>query len=176
MCCPPLRFTFGRRPPQSESAMDEPVSIAEMQLGDVDQVLVIERRSYPTPWSRRAFVSELTENAYAHYLVARMGQRIVGYIGMWFVIDEGHITNVAVHPDFRGKGVGRQLMQAAMDLARLQGGVRITLEVRVSNYVAQGLYTSLGYKKVGVRRGYYTDNGEDAYIMVWGEMPGEGRH
>jgi len=156
--------------------MDEAVRIEEMRLQDVDQVLGIERRSYPTPWSRRAFVSELTENAYAHYLVARLGQRVVGYIGMWFVIDEGHITNVAVHPDARNRGVGRQLMQAAMDLARLSGGVRVTLEVRISNAVAQHLYSSLGFQTVGVRRGYYTDNGEDAYIMVWGEMPGEGRH
>ncbi len=153
--------------------IDEPVRIEEMRLPDVDQVLQTERKSYATPWSRRAFVSELTENAYAHYLVAKTGQRVVGYIGMWFIIDEGHITNVAVHPDFRGRGVGRMLMQAAMDLAKLSGGLRVTLEVRVSNGVAQHLYETLSFRRVGVRRGYYTDNGEDAYIMVWGAMPGE---
>jgi ribosomal-protein-alanine N-acetyltransferase len=153
--------------------IDEPVRIEEMRLPDVDQVLQTERKAYTTPWSRRAFVSELTENAYAHYLVAKVGQRVIGYIGMWFIIDEGHITNVAVHPDFRGRGVGRMLMQAAMDLAKLSGGMRVTLEVRVSNAVAQHLYESLAFRRVGVRRGYYTDNGEDAYIMVWGALPGE---
>ncbi|MDA8346892.1 MAG: ribosomal protein S18-alanine N-acetyltransferase [Thermaerobacter sp.] len=157
-----------------DEMLDEPVHVEEMRLPDVEQVLVTERKSYATPWSRRAFVSELTENAYAHYLVAKAGQRVVGYCGMWFIVDEGHITNVAVHPDFRGRGVGRMLMQAAMDLARLSGGIRVTLEVRISNTIAQSLYESLGFHRVGVRRGYYTDNGEDAYIMVWGRMPGEG--
>ena len=169
---PPLRFISGRRRSPDDEMIDGSMHVEEMRLADVDQVLVTERKSYATPWSRRAFVSELTENAYAHYLVAKSGQRIIGYIGMWFIVDEGHITNVAVHPDFRGRGVGRMLMQAAMDLAKISGGIRVTLEVRVSNTVAQNLYDSLGFRRVGLRRGYYTDNGEDAYIMVWGSMPG----
>lgn len=168
-----LRFISGRKPAVEDDG-SAPVRVDEMRLADLDQVLEIERGSYLTPWSRRAFISELTENAYALYLVGRRGQRIVGYIGMWQVIDEGHITNVAVHPAERGKGYGRALMEAAMGASVERGSVRLTLEVRVSNLVAQGLYRSLGFRQVGLRRGYYTDNGEDAYVMVWGELPGGG--
>lgn len=170
---PGLRFIYDRKP----RIEDDPGALArveEMRVQDLDQVLLIERGSYLTPWSRRAFISELTENAYALYLVARRGSRVVGYIGMWQVVDEGHITNVAVHPDERGKGYGRLLMEAAMQAAAERGSVRVTLEVRVSNLVAKNLYTSLGFHQVGVRRGYYSDNGEDAYVMVQGEMPGGG--
>lgn len=167
--------------------MEKPeVVFDEMRLGDLDQVLEIERLSYPTPWSKRAFQSELTENAYAHYYVARLkpdssyakgapdvysgGQSsavrsIVGYIGVWVILDEAHITNVAVHPNFRRMGLGERLMRFAFDKALEFGATRVTLEVRVSNIPAQNLYKKLGFQERGIRKGYYTDTNEDAIIM-----------
>lgn len=154
------------------------VAIEPMRLRDLGDILKIERLSFPTPWSRYAFLSELLENDRAYYLVARLvpttrprprRPRPVGYVGVWLVLDEGHITNVAVHPEFRGHGVGRMLMQAVENLVREKGGKRMTLEVRRSNLVAQNLYRSLGYKSAGVRRGYYRDNNEDAFIM-WKDL------
>jgi ribosomal-protein-alanine N-acetyltransferase len=148
----------------SEPLVD--LRVVKMVLADLPQVLEIEHLSYPTPWSRRAFVSELTENAYAHYLAAKSGSRLLGYAGMWLVLDEAHITNVAVHPNARRQGVGRLLMETAVQLTEEHGCRTVTLEVRRTNQVAQSLYRSLGFQVMGVRKGYYTDNGEDALIMV----------
>ena len=99
-------------------------------------------------------------------------RRVAGYIGMWLVIDEGHITTIAVHPLHRGRGVGRQLLEAAEAIARERGALRITLEVRVSNTVAHSLYQKMGYVDAGIRPGYYRDNNEDAIIM-WKELYSE---
>ncbi len=141
------------------------ISIEQMRVSDIDRVLEIEALSYPTPWSRRAFQSELTDNAYAHYYVARCNGEIVGYVGMWVILDEAHITNIAVHPDFRRKGIGRRLLKAMFEEAKTYGGTRMTLEVRVSNYSAQTLYRELGFVDRGIRKGYYSDTNEDAIIM-----------
>jgi len=150
-----------------------PIVIEPMRVADIDMVLEIERRSFPTPWSRAAFVSELLDNDRAHYLVARTatqnGPLVVGYIGLWLIAGEGHITNVAVHPDYRQRGIGRRLLEAAADLCRLRSARRMTLEVRVSNLVAQRLYRDLGFVSAGIRRGYYRDNNEDAIIM-WKDL------
>ena len=136
-----------------------------MRVRDLPEILRIERLSFPTPWTKGAFLSELLENDRAYYLVARVGERAVGYVGVWIIVDEGHITNIAVHPDFRGRGIGRQLLRSIMELGRKKGARRFTLEVRKSNLVAQNLYRSLGFVEIGVRRGYYLDNNEDAIIM-----------
>jgi len=150
-----------------------PIFIEPMTLDDVDAVIEIERRSFPTPWSRAAFVSELLDNDRAHYMVARLkteaGPRVVGYIGMWIIAGEGHITNVAVHPDYRQRGIGRRLLEAAADLCRSCAARRMTLEVRVSNIVAQRLYEDIGFVSAGIRKGYYRDNNEDAIIM-WKDL------
>lgn len=114
-------------------------------------------------------MSELLENRRAHYLVVADGRRAVGYIGLWLIAGEGHVTNVAVHPDYRGLGLGRRLMEAMVELCRQHKARRMTLEVRRSNFVAQNLYKSLGFVFCGTRRGYYRDNGEDALIM-WLEL------
>jgi len=140
-------------------------AIRPMREGDLDQVLEIEALSFPIPWSRYAFASELKENAFAYYLVCQDGEQVVGYAGMWVILDEAHITNVAVHPDHRRRGVGQMLMLALEEAALARGATRITLEVRVSNTAAQQLYEMLGYRRTGVRRAYYTDNKEDALIM-----------
>lgn len=143
---------------------EEPI-IRPMFISDLDQVLLVETHSFATPWSRAAFYGELLENPRARYLVAVNGRRVAGYIGLWLILDEAHITNVAVHPDYRGRGIGRMLMMQAEKVAAANGARRMTLEVRKSNIVAQNLYRSLGYYSVGVRPGYYRDNNEDAIIM-----------
>jgi len=145
--------------------------ISPMRQSDLDSVMNIEKASFPTPWSRNAFLSEIYENSRACYLVARQNGKVIGYVGIWVILDEGHITNLAVHPDFRRRGVGERLMRAIMDYARSKGAKRITLEVRVSNLGAQKLYEKLGFVSVGIRPGYYHDNGEDAMIMWKNEQP-----
>lgn len=147
------------------------VVIGAMDLADLDGVLEVEAHSFPSPWSRQAFIQELTSNRFAHYRVARAGHRIVGYAGMWVVLDEAHVTNVAVHPDWRGRGLGKGLMLDLFAQALEQGAVRMTLEVRISNHVAQRLYTQLQFKPAGVRKGYYSDTGEDALIMWLDPLP-----
>lgn len=141
------------------------ITIEKMTLQDLDEIMEIEKVSYLTPWSRRAFQSELTENAYAHYYVARHNGKIVGYVGMWVILEEAHITNIAVHPDFRRRGVARQLLEKMFEEARNMGATRMTLEVRVSNIPAQTLYRKLGFVDRGLRKGYYTDTNEDAIVM-----------
>lgn len=160
-----------RRPEAAEPASaavddDAPPIVVPMRVEDLDAILVIERASFPTPWSRRAFLSELTENAYARYYVAKVGGRVIGYAGTWAVLDEVHITNVAVHPSWRHQGIGRQLMEAIVTRADENRCRRVTLEVRRSNLVAQRLYESFGFVRRGVREGYYTDTHEDAFVMV----------
>ncbi|MBI2914651.1 MAG: ribosomal protein S18-alanine N-acetyltransferase [Firmicutes bacterium] len=150
------------------------LSIEPMRVRDLGEILKIERLSFPTPWSKNAFLSELLENDRAYYLVARLLDKPVGYIGVWIIADEGHITNVAVHPMCRGRGIGRKLLVSVSELARRKGAARLTLEVRVSNVRAQGLYKSLGFKGAGVRRGYYRDNNEDAIIM-WKDIEPDGK-
>lgn len=143
----------------------EAILIDPMRVRDLGEIMKIEKLSFTTPWSKQAFLSELLDNDRAYYLVAKVNDRPVGYIGIWLVAGEGHITNVAVHPDFRGKGVGNRLLTAAEELAVARGHRRLTLEVRTSNDVAQRLYRKLGYIAAGIRRQYYRDNNEDAIVM-----------
>jgi ribosomal-protein-alanine N-acetyltransferase len=141
------------------------VVVRDMYLNDLDAVLDIEREAFPTPWSRAAFQTELVENTFAVYLVLEVHGRIAAYGGMWLILDEAHVTNVAVHPTFRGRGFGEAMMLGLMERARDQGCRRMTLEVRRGNLVAQNLYKKLGFVQLGVRKGYYTDTHEDAFIM-----------
>lgn len=136
-----------------------------MEYADIDQILAIEKSSFAVPWSREAMESELRNSA-ARYMVLVSGAEVFAYAGAWVVIDEGHVTNVAVRPDMRGKGCGKAVLRALIrELLSLD--VRyMTLEVRISNTPAISLYKRLGFKKAGVRKGYYEDNREDAYIMV----------
>jgi ribosomal-protein-alanine N-acetyltransferase len=143
----------------------EGLVVRDMYLTDLESVLRIERGSFPTPWSRSAFQTELVDNTFAVYLVLDFHGRVVAYGGMWLILDEAHVTNVAVDPEFRGHGFGEQMMEGLIDRARAQGARRMTLEVRRSNTVAQNLYQKLGFVQLGVRRGYYTDTHEDAFIM-----------
>jgi len=139
-----------------------------MTVEDIDAVLYIERLSFTTPWSRNAFLQELTANSLAMYFVGRLGDIIVCYGGCWLIHDEAHITNVAVDPQFRGKGYGAGICRWLMSEASLRGMTRATLEVRVSNVAARELYRKMGFLPAGVRPNYYTDTKEDALIM-WKE-------
>ncbi len=136
-----------------------------MTLQDLDRIIEIEQLSFTLPWSRSSFYQELTNNPYARYIVMEYDGQVIGYCGMWLVMDEAHITNIAVLPQFRGKKLGEALMRQAMVLAREEGAQTMTLEVRVSNTVAQSLYRKLGFLNGGIRKRYYSDNQEDALVM-----------
>jgi ribosomal-protein-alanine N-acetyltransferase len=144
--------------------------IEPMCLDDLEGVLEIETLSFSTPWSRQSFLHEILENERAVYLVYKEFGKVLGYVGMWVVLDEGHITNLAVHPSYRQRGVGRGLIQRLEEVGRERGVRHLTLEVRKSNMPAQNLYREVGFTSVGVRRQYYLDNMEDAIIMWKGPI------
>lgn len=136
---------------------------------DLKAILEIERVSFATPWSLEAFKTELKDNEYARYLCLELEGQVIGYMGLWFILDEGHITNIAITPNHRGQHWGEFLMRSVMEKMLEQGMARMTLEVRVTNSPAQSLYKRLGFVTAGVRKGYYADTGEDALIM-WAEL------
>lgn len=132
---------------------------------DIDQILKIEELSFATPWTRQSFENELKLNQFAVYLVLEKEGQILGYCGMWLIVDEAHITNIAVLPEFRGQKLGEAILRMIMEVAKKKGAKTMTLEVRVSNTVAQSLYRKLGFMNGGIRKNYYTDNYEDALVM-----------
>lgn len=142
-----------------------------MTLEDVDAVHAIEEATFPTPWSHQSFVEEMTGNKCARYMVAVEDERIIAFAGAWCIFEEGHITNIAVEAAQRGRGVGKGITQALMQYAANLGVQYLTLEVRKSNLIAQSMYKSLGFIELGVRKRYYEDNGEDAYLMVCQNLP-----
>ena len=144
--------------------------IRRMTADDVDAVAAIEAATFPTPWSRDAFASEM-RNVAARYLVAELAGEVIGFAGAWIILDESHVTNIAVKKEHRGQGYGRLLTAGLMQYLSNLGAAYVTLEVRKSNLVAQNLYASLGFVRLGVRKRYYEDNGEDALIMVCDHMP-----
>jgi ribosomal-protein-alanine N-acetyltransferase len=151
-------------------ALTARVIVEPMRMDDVGDVHEIERLSFSVPWPAHAFAQELRGNRMAHYLVARAGDRVVGFAGTWLMVDESHITTFGVHPDWRRQGIGRQLMLAISELSIRVGARRMTLEVRVSNVGAQTLYRSFGFEVAGRRLRYYTDDGEDALVMTTPEL------
>lgn len=141
------------------------MEIRFMTVDDLDAVMEIEHSSFSIPWSREAFYNEIEQNHLSTYLVVEDGERVAGYCGVWLVVDEAHITNVAVLPDYRGQGLGEALMQRIMKIAKEVGARVMTLEVRLSNKAAQGLYRKMGFQDGGIRKRYYSDNQEDALVM-----------
>jgi ribosomal-protein-alanine N-acetyltransferase len=179
-----------RYPPSTYSihkSMPErlPYVVESMTLADVDQVMDIEYLSFSTPWSARAYRYEIAENDHSTMLVVRPrtapGGRLVqltrqfglvkpgpvlGYAGFWLLVDDAHICTIAVHPQWRGQGLGEMLMISLLDRGMELDALRATLEVRVSNRAAQKLYRKYGFEIVSRRKRYYSDNNEDAYIMT----------
>ena len=147
-------------------AVSTPVRLDPMAINDLPAVQEIERLSFSSPWPAYALEQELTANRLARYVVARAGDTIVAFAGVWLMVDDAHITTFSVHPDWRRRGIGQQLLMGVADLAREIGARRLTLEVRASNEAAQRLYEHFGFDIVGRRKAYYTDNGEDALIMT----------
>ena len=148
------------------------VVVEPMRLEDVAAVHEIERLSFRTPWPAYAFEQELRGNRLARYLVARVGDRVVGFAGLWLMVDEAHITTFGVHPEWRRQGIGRQLLLNLAELSIAIEAQRMTLEVRASNEVAQALYRAFGFDVAGRRRAYYTDDGEDALVMTTPDLTG----
>lgn len=146
--------------------MSSTVYYRKMTVADVPAVYAIELATFPTPWTLDSFYYEMTENQFAHYILAvNSDETIIGFCGMWMVIDAAQITNVAVVESARGLGIGERLMREAMDIAWAHQMDIMSLEVRVSNNVAKNLYRKLGFQDGGIRKGYYTDNQEDALVM-----------
>ena len=145
--------------------MSEPF-IRPIREEDVDSIHEIETLCFAMPWSRESILHDVKENVVARWLVLDSGEGdVVAYAGMWFVLDEAHVCNVAVHPDHRRKGYGRMIFDALVELAQENSMSMMTLEVRRSNTAAQNLYHACGFLDVGYRKRYYEDNKEDALIM-----------
>jgi ribosomal-protein-alanine N-acetyltransferase len=136
-----------------------------MKEEDIDQIVEVENASFTTPWSREAFYNELHNNKFAVYIVIEEDDKIIGYCGAWVVIDETHVTNVAILPEYRGRKLGEALLKKMMSVAREMGAKSMTLEVRVTNNIAQSLYRKLGFQNGGIRKNYYSDNQENALVM-----------
>lgn len=148
--------------------------LSPMQPEDVDAIMPLERQAFADPWTRRMYLSDLTDNALATYRVIRSAEGsglppILGWGGFWLLVDEAHIATIASHPEHRGCGLGEWLVVDLMERALERGARVATLEVRASNLVAQKLYAKLGFDIVGTRRRYYRD-GEDGLIMTTPEL------
>ncbi len=139
--------------------------VRDMKLEDLDQIMILEELCFSVPWSRDAFTNEITKNKLAHYIILEIDEIIVGYGGVWYIVDEGHITNVAIHKDYRKQGLGKELVKGMIEKAKKSNISHMTLEVRKSNIPAITLYERMGFLVAGVRPKYYTDNNEDALIM-----------
>lgn len=157
------------------SPREEQPVLRRMTIEDITKIMEIEHEAFTLPWTEEAFRNELTMNHFARYLVIELDGVIVGYAGMWTIMDEAHVTNIAIREASRGRRLGQTLLLQLMEWAVELGMVRMTLEVRVTNEPAQNLYRKLGFTDAGVRKGYYSDNNEDALIM-WCELPQQGEH
>lgn len=136
-----------------------------MTLEDLDRVADLEIQCFATPWPQEALREELTSNAKAHYYVYEADGRLVGYCGLWLILDEGHITNLAIDPQEQGKGYAQEMLTAFSEAVQAEGARFLTLEVRSGNAPAIRVYEKAGFVAQGVRKGYYLDSGEDALIM-----------
>lgn len=146
------------------------VVFRRMAVADIDTIIDIEKECFPVPWTKEAFYNELMYNHFAHYFVMLWRGDIIGFGGLWTILDEAHVTNIGLRAAYRGRKLGERLLTELIQFAARREMKRMTLEVRVSNEVALGLYEKFGFKVEGIRRGYYSDNGEDAFIM-WADVP-----
>lgn len=166
------------RPPESGDLRAErdpraPLEIAAMAEADVRDVLRIEQQSFSTTWPANAFYQELHDNKLAHYFIGRARDRLVAYGGIWVILEDSHITTIAVDPQYRGCRYGELMLLHLLDEAIERGASWMTLEVRESNTAAQALYRKYGFTTVSTRRGYYSDNNENALVMWAGNLRSE---
>ena len=162
-----------------------PYIVEPMRLDHLDQVMAIENITFSAPWSARSYRYEITQNDYGTLIIVRPRREsarqlpkwlswlscskrspVLGYAGFWLLVDEAHIATIAVHPEWRGQGLGELLLSALLEEGANQGARQATLEVRRYNKVAQALYHKYGFEIIGLRKCYYTDNKEDALIMT----------
>ena len=141
------------------------ILVRKMEEGDLDRIMEIEKDCFTTPWSRESFLIEITENLLARYLVVEVDGILAGYGGIWMIVGEGHITNIAVETQYRKLGLGKKLVEGLIKISIAMGIESMTLEVRETNIAAQNLYKQYGFIEEGVRPNYYQDDNEDAIIM-----------
>lgn len=151
----------------------EHFTIERMASSDIAAVTRIERASFATVWPSDAFYNELSTNKLAHYFVGRLHERIVAYGGIWVILEDSHVTTLAVDPEYRARRFGELLLLRLIDEAIERGAAWMTLEVRESNTVAQRLYRKYGFTTVTMRTGYYSDDNESALIMWAGSLKSE---
>ncbi len=140
--------------------------IQRMEIADLNRILELERLCFSSPWSMDDFVYELNENPFGYYVVLREGKNIIAYLGLWMDEERAQITTIGVDPAHRGKGYAKALMEHMFDVCSSKGVRIYSLEVRISNQSAISLYKRFGFEQVGLRKAYYQDNHEDAYLMI----------
>lgn len=153
------------RAPSDPPRLPMPIELVPMRRRHVRDVIMIERRVYPRPWSAALFFSEMGQRKTRHYVCAMLGKTLIGYGGLMVHGDEGHITTIAVDPDHQSGGAGTRIMLDLVEEARERGARTVALEVRVANWPAQRLYAWFGFRPVGIRKNYYAETGEDALVM-----------
>ncbi len=148
------------------------LEIEPMSLEHIPEVLRIENLCFTTVWPRNAFLNEITDNKLAHYFVGRADGKLIAYGGLWVILEDAHITTVAVEPAHQRHGHGERMLIRLLEESIDRGASWITLEVRESNVAAQRLYKKYGFSVVNTRRGYYSDNDENALVMWAGNLKG----
>lgn len=157
------------QPERATASAAAQVAVRVLRGSDIETVSRIERQSFSTPWNTQAYLTEIA-NPNAVYLVATWNDTVIGYGGLWVIMDEAHITTIAVDPTYRGHKIGERLLIEMLCASRKKGAARATLEVRENNEVAQSLYVKYGFEWVALRKAYYADNNENAVIMWINDM------
>lgn len=147
------------------TSLQDRITFRRVTENDIQTLVEIEKESFAVPWPADAFYHDIQHNRFAAYIMIELDGQVAGYCGVWIILDEAHITNIAILPKYRGMKLGEILLAKVMEIAKETGAMSMTLEVRVSNEVAKALYKKLGFQDGGIRRNYYTDNGEDARVM-----------